>query len=183
MPRVSLALFPFAREGMSGIGISASFASTVTSSPTDIVGRELDAVLAFGLKLGGLPLWVRPEAGFRWHVMNGEGVGTEYRAIRAGLTLEAALGPVRLHGQAAYLGVIGGAGELSRRYFARARTGAAFATEVGLAVNVVGKLDITVSGTYDVYLHSLNAEPGDLYVARSANDGYLGVNGGLRLSF
>lgn len=183
MPRVTLALFPFAKNGMAGFGVSASFSSTITSSPTELVARELDAMLAYGLRLGGLPLWVRPEVGFRWHVLDGQGASTDYRALRAGLGLEAAFGPLRIYGQAAYLAVIGGAGELTRRYFTRARTGPAFASELGLALNVVGKLDLTVSGAYDVYVHDLAAEPGDLYVARSATDGYLGATAGVRLGF
>ena len=183
MPRASLALFPFAREGMSGFGVTGSFAMTVTSSPSELVARQLDAALAYGLRLGGTPLWVRPELGFRWHVLDGKGAATEYRALRAGVTLEAVLGPLQLYGSAAYLGVIGGGGELTKRYFTRARTGAAFTTELGFALNVMGKLDLTLSGTYDVYLHALQGEPGDLYVARSATDGYLGASLGLRLGF
>jgi hypothetical protein len=183
MPRVDLALFPWARDGMGGLGVLAGFASTVTSGTTAVTARQLDAALAFGLRFGGAPVWVRPEVGFRWHLLDGQGPSTDYRGLRAGLTLEAGLGPVHLYGGASYLAVLSSQGELSQRYFTRDRVSAAVDAQLGLAVKVIGKLELTLSGRCDVYFHALNAEPGDLYVAQSAVDSYLSAAVGARLSF
>jgi hypothetical protein len=180
MPRAEIAVFPFAKEGKSGPGLTGSFASTVTSGPMQVASRLLDAQLAWGIRLGSAPVWVRPEAGYRWHLMHGT-VTTDYRVVRGGLTLEAQLWRFTLWASGGYLHVIGGAGELTRDYFPRSRMQAAGTAEAGVALNLLGRLDVVVAGNYDVYLHALNVEAEDAWVARSANDGYLSVTASICL--
>jgi hypothetical protein len=193
-PFVKIELTPLARLGgfAGGFGVEAEGAMLVgqklraRASGQTFDENRIDAQANFGWRsppIGGV-LRLRPFGGARLldnRVPNGPpGLpDVSYRAWQAGLGLDLHLGRVRIFARGAYQGVLQ-VGEL-QAYFPRVRS-VGYQGGGGLAFRVHPLLELTAHGRFEMFLHTLNPQPGDLYVARFAADAFVVAGLGARLT-
>jgi hypothetical protein len=88
---------------------------------------------------------------------------------------------VRLFAEGSYLGVVSSGELLSSSYFPRGRSFGVSARG-GMGVRLFAAFELFASGGYDLYVHTFQVEPGDLYVASGASDAYLSGSLAVRLT-